>query len=49
MWTQWELLRVHQAGLMDSVDFYRWNRRREDWTKVELKKGRTSWSVETFP
>ncbi|MFJ8667418.1 ricin-type beta-trefoil lectin domain protein [Streptomyces sp. NPDC093600] len=38
MWTQWELLQVHQAGLMDSVDFYRWNRRQEDWTKVKLKK-----------
>ncbi|MGW1282033.1 polymorphic toxin-type HINT domain-containing protein [Streptomyces tsukubensis] len=35
--TQWELLQVSDAGIMDKVDFYRWNRRAEDWTQVKPK------------
>jgi RHS repeat-associated protein len=34
MATQWELLQVHHAGLMDQVDFYRWNRKLNDWGAV---------------
>ncbi|QFG26876.1 hypothetical protein F7P10_06300 [Actinomadura sp. WMMB 499] len=35
--TQWELLQVDDAGLMGKVDFYRWNRRSEQWARVEYK------------
>jgi hypothetical protein len=34
MATQWELLEVDKAGMMDKVDFYRWNRRLEGWGKA---------------
>ncbi|AGZ39027.1 YD repeat-containing protein [Actinoplanes friuliensis DSM 7358] len=34
MHTQWELLQVADAGLLDSVDFYRWNRKTSDWGKL---------------
>lgn len=33
--TQWELMQVADAGMMDSVDFYRWNRRVNDWVTVK--------------
>jgi hypothetical protein len=33
--TQWELLQLANAGLMDKVHFYRWNRRLGDWGRVE--------------
>ncbi|GAA2685534.1 hypothetical protein GCM10010400_57130 [Streptomyces aculeolatus] len=32
--TQWELIQVHKAGLMDKVDFYRWNRKFDEWRPV---------------
>ncbi|WP_237407932.1 ricin-type beta-trefoil lectin domain protein [Streptomyces sp. M2CJ-2] len=35
--TQWELMEVDAAGLMGKVDFYRWNRRAENWTGVKFK------------
>lgn len=35
--TQWELMQVDAAGLMGQVDFYRWNRRADNWTGVKLK------------
>ncbi|MGI5398458.1 polymorphic toxin-type HINT domain-containing protein [Streptomyces sp. CA-135486] len=35
MATQWELLEVDKAGMMDKVDFYRWNRRLDGWGKVK--------------
>ncbi|MGW6935388.1 polymorphic toxin-type HINT domain-containing protein [Lentzea sp. NPDC054927] len=33
--TQWELLQVNAAGMMDKVDFYRWNGRIGDWVLVK--------------
>jgi RHS repeat-associated protein len=32
--TQWELLQVHEAGLMGKVDFFRFNRKLGDWGKL---------------
>ncbi|MEU1729778.1 RHS repeat-associated core domain-containing protein [Streptosporangium sp. NPDC020145] len=32
--TQWELLQVDAAGIMDQVNFFRWNRRLNDWAGV---------------
>ncbi|MCG5442616.1 DUF6531 domain-containing protein [Micromonospora sp. NIE79] len=32
--TQWELLQVDAAGIMDKVDFFRFNRRFDEWRKV---------------
>ncbi|MFJ6348093.1 ricin-type beta-trefoil lectin domain protein [Streptomyces sp. NPDC092046] len=32
--TQWELVQVADAGLMDTVDFYRWNRRFNEYRRV---------------
>jgi hypothetical protein len=34
-WTQWELLQIANAGLMDKVDFYRYNRKHKEWRRVE--------------
>jgi hypothetical protein len=33
--TQWELLQIDNAGLMDKVDFYRWNNKLQDWVQVK--------------
>jgi hypothetical protein len=33
--TQWELLQVAKAGMMDKVEFYRWNKKLEDWVRVQ--------------
>lgn len=35
MATQWELIQIADAGLMDKVDFYRWNRRLGSYGKVK--------------
>lgn len=32
--TQWELLEVHAGGVMDKVDFFRFNRRLGGWGKL---------------
>jgi hypothetical protein len=32
--TQWELLQVHEAGLMGKVDFFRFNRKLGGWGKL---------------
>ena len=32
--TQWELLQVHAAGLMDRVDFFKFNRRLNSWGQL---------------
>jgi hypothetical protein len=33
--TQWELLEIDRLGMMDSVDFYRFNRKLGDWAKLD--------------
>ena len=33
-WTQWELARIGQAGILDQVDFYRYNRKHGEWRRV---------------
>lgn len=35
MATQWELIQIDDAGLMDKVDFYRWNKRLGAYAKVK--------------
>lgn len=33
--TQWELNQVDNAGMMDKVNFFRWNRRLNGWGSVK--------------